>query len=273
MKRDNAMPISVQSGVHGGTAFTVYGSGAPVVLIHGVGMAQRIWEPQIPALMAQHQVIVYDLLGHGASELPPPDVTLADYAAQLAQLLDHLDVAAATIIGHSMGALIALEFALLHPARTVKVAALNAVYARTPEQRRSVMQRADDLVQTGVGATLASTIARWFGDPVPEALRENAALTRALLEAVDQTGYARTYRLFASQDEAHVARLPGLAVPALFMTGEFDTNSSPTMSRAMAEATPGAALVVIPGERHMMCLTAPEQVNDQLLRFIGTPAR
>ncbi|WP_338759694.1 alpha/beta fold hydrolase [Massilia sp. METH4] len=271
MRLETAMPLQVDSGVANGTAFSVYGEGAPVVLIHGVGMAQRVWEPQIAALAVQHQVIVYDMLGHGDSKLPTEGATLADYAYQLAQLLDHLDIAEATVIGHSMGALVALEFAVLYPKRTVKVAALNAVYRRTPDQRRSVMERAHHLVETGVVATLESTIARWFGDPVPEALKESAALTRSLLSSVDLTGYARTYRLFASQDEAHVARLPSLAVPALFMTAEFDSNSTPAMSRAMAEATPGSKCVVIPGERHMMGLTAPEEVNGHLLRFIDTP--
>jgi pimeloyl-ACP methyl ester carboxylesterase len=61
-------------------------------------------------------VIVYDMLGHGDSALPAADVTLRDYADQLAGLLNHLGIAA-NVVGHSMGALVALEFALAHPER------------------------------------------------------------------------------------------------------------------------------------------------------------
>jgi pimeloyl-ACP methyl ester carboxylesterase len=67
-----------------------------------------------------------------------------------------------------------------------------------------------------------------------------------------------TYQLFASADAVHAAALPGLAMPALFMTGECDPNSSPDMSRAMALA-PQGQLDIVAAERHMMNVTAPER--------------
>mgnify|MGYP004722810009 CR=1 FL=1 len=74
-----------------GTAYATLGTGEPLVLVHGVGMQQGAWAPQITALSRTHRVVVYDMLGHGASRLPQPDATLADYAQQLAALLEGLD--------------------------------------------------------------------------------------------------------------------------------------------------------------------------------------
>lgn len=270
MKPDSLLPQPVHAGVADGTAFAVYGAGQPLVFIHGVGMGKLVWAPQIAAFAGQYQVIVYDMLGHGDSKLPPEGVTLQMYAQQLADLLDHLTVEAATVVGHSMGALIALEFALRYPQRTTRVAALNAVYSRTAEQRKAVLQRAETLRDIGIAATVDSTMERWFGNPMPAALTDVAELVQSLLQSIDTLGYARTYDLFASSDRIHVHSLPGLKVPALFMTGECDLNSSPEMSAAMAQAAPGSQLVVIPGERHMMSLTAAAEVNRQLGRFINT---
>lgn len=264
-------PQPVQAGMIDGTAYSMYGAGEPLVLIHGVGMGQAIWAPQVAEFARDYQVIVYDMLGHGGSAVPPADVELADYANQLAALLDHLDIASANVVGHSMGALVALEFALYYPVRTLRVAALNAVFMRTPEQRAAVLERAEALQHTGVAATVDSTLARWFGEPVPAELAESAELVKRFLIEVNPQGYARTYGLFASSDAVHEAGLPQLAMPALFMTGEFDPNSSPDMSRAMAELAPQGRLDIVAGARHMMNVTAPDAINQRLRAFLAVP--
>ena len=253
-----------------GTAFQVHGEGAEtaIVLIHGVGMDQRAWQPQLAALSRQHRVVTYDMLGHGESRLPAEGVQLADFAAQLLQLLDHLQIAQAHIVGHSMGALVALEFALAHPERCARLLALNAVFQRSPAQRAAVLERARLLQSDGVAATVDSTIERWFGAPVPAHLQQTAALTCDILADVNAQGYARAYGLFATSDAVHASRLPQLAMPALFMTGEGDPNSSPAMSQAMAALAPRGQAQIVPGARHMMNLTDAEAVNARLLAFI-----
>ncbi|MEM5436455.1 alpha/beta fold hydrolase [Paraburkholderia diazotrophica] len=278
MKPDLAPGRAVSHGEAAGTSYSVYApradeSGETVVLIHGVGMNQSVWAPQIDALTATFRVVVYDMLGHGDSALPTPAPTLDEYAAQLEALLDTMRIGRAHIVGHSMGALVALEFALTHPQRTLSVAALNAVYDRTPAQREAVMTRAATLDDAPAGvspnAGVDATLSRWFGDPIPVHLTQAAQAVRELLLSVDPVGYARTYRLFASSDDAHVGRLSGLAVPALFLTGERDPNSSPSMSLAMAAAAPFGRAEIIANERHMMNVTDPARVNEKLLAFLA----
>ncbi|MGF6999705.1 alpha/beta fold hydrolase [Paraburkholderia sp. GAS32] len=274
MKPELASARAVSRGEAAGTSYSVYAprleeARATVVLIHGVGMNQTVWSPQIEALTANYQVVVYDMLGHGDSALPTVAPTLDEYASQLEALLDTMRIERAHVVGHSMGALVALEFALQHPQRTLSVAALNAVYDRSPAQREAVMTRAATLGDAPLDTGVDATLSRWFGDPVPGHLTQAAQAVHGLLLSVDPVGYARTYRLFASSDDAHVGRLASLAVPALFLTGECDPNSSPAMSRAMAAATPFGRAEIIANERHMMNLTDPEGVNERLLAFLA----
>jgi len=263
----------LSDGMAGSTRYSLYDVRAErpapsVVLVHGVGMNRTVWAPQIDALTAHFQVLVYDMPGHGESADPSAEPTLAEYATQLTALLDALHIAQAHVVGHSMGALVALEFALTYHARTSSVSALNAVYDRTPEQRAAVMERASTLDTSGTDAGVDATIVRWFGTPVPAHLEAAAHDMRALLRGVNPVGYARTYRLFASSDDAHVGRLGSLGVPALFLTGEADPNSTPAMSQAMAAATPNGRAQIIAGARHMMNVTDPERVNERLLAFL-----
>jgi len=265
-------PASV-SGRAGPTAFHMTGEGEALVLVHGVGMAREVWQPQADDLARDHCVVTYDLLGHGGSDLPPAKASLADYGAQLLALLDHLGIESAHVVGHSMGALVALQFALDHPKRVRSVAPLNGVFRRTPLQREAIQARAAVLEREGVAATLPSTLERWFGDPPPPHLQAAADTARRLLLGVNLAGYARTYRVFAGADEAHASRLADLQPPALFMTAQFDPNSSPEMSRAMADCVPGAWLRVLPGARHMMTLTHPAEVNAALREFLAHTRR
>jgi pimeloyl-ACP methyl ester carboxylesterase len=275
MKPDRALHRDVTRALSAGSSYSVYSPQAAdareaetVVLIHGVGMNHSVWSEQIDALADRYRVIAYDMLGHGGSALPTATPTLDEYASQLERLLDTLQIERAHVIGHSMGALVALEFALMHPGRTLSVVALNAVYDRTPAQREAVMNRAAALGDAPAEAGVDVTLERWFGDPVPAHLTAAAEAVRELLLTVDPVGYARTYQLFARSDDAHVGRLPCLAVPALFLTGELDANSNPAMSRAMAAAAPLGRAEVIANERHMMNITNPAQVNERLLEFL-----
>lgn len=267
-------PITVAHtlrGLHGTTNVVRAGnrSGETVVLLHGLGMASSIWQPQVDRLADAYDVVTLDMLGHGLSTLPPAEPRLADYADQVLAVLDGLGIAAAHVVGHSMGALIGVEFALAYPGRTLSVSPLNGVYCRSPELQTAVEARARALEDADGRTAPDETITRWFGDPVPPHLAAPAETTRTMLLNINPVGYTRTYRLFAQSDRRHAGRLGGLSIPALFMTGECDPHSTPAMSMAMAEAAPDSRCRILADERHMMTLTAPDTVTEALEAFFG----
>lgn len=263
------VPVALRGGaVRGDVAYLRAGAGSPVILIHGVGMHAGIWAPQMAALSAHHDVIAMDMPGHGGSLLPSPDATLTDYADAVIGLMDGLGLLQPMLIGHSMGALVATQTALSHPTRVARLVAMNAVFRRPPAVRDAVRARAEELEAKGLSASIAPTLERWFGDPVPAHLAAVASLAGEALNSVDVEGYRRTYWLFATSDEAFADTLRTLAMPALFYTGEFDANSSPDMSHAMAALAPQGRAEILPDARHMMALTHPDAVNASLLAFL-----
>lgn len=261
--------VRLGGGAEGSVAYLRAGRGTPLVLIHGVGMNADVWGPQIRVLSAYHDVIAMDMPGHGESSLPPDPARLEDYGAAVVGLLDTVGVERAALVGHSMGALVAMEVALRHPARVTRLVAMNAVFCRPPDLKRAVEARADELDAKGVAASVEPTLARWFGNPVPDHLAKVCALVRAALEQVRPEGYRLTYRLFASSDAVFAEALRHLVPPALFLTAEHDANSSPAMSLEMAARAPLGRAEILAGARHMMALTHPDAVNRSLLAFLA----
>ncbi len=239
-----------------------------VILLHGLGMQNTVWQPQVDILLNDFDVVTFDMLGHGQSSLPPENPTLSDYADQVLSVMDTLDIPSAHIAGHSMGALIGLEFALTHPDRVRSVAPMNGVYCRPPHLQQTAEARARELEANGGITSPDETLKRWFGEAIPTEFAEAALICRQFLTSVNPAGYMRTYRLFVDNDRRHQGRLEGLSVPALFMTSENDPHSTPEMSRAMAAAAPDSRCVIVPKERHMMTLTAPAEVTKHLISFV-----
>jgi len=242
----------------GGLSAIVSGTGPPMLLIHGVGLRAEAWAGQIDALSSEFTTIAVDLLGHGGSALPDRDLSLADYTNAFAATLDSPTV----VVGHSMGAMIALDLAIRFPERVRGVAALNAIHQRSAMARAAVVARAARL--DGVGrADPTETLDRWFGS-APSQARDAA---RTWLGEVNPAGYAMAYRVFADEDGADPQDLKMLTCPALYLTGSDEPNSTPAMSHRMADLTPMGRSIIIDGAAHMMPMTHVDLVNAALLDF------
>ena len=269
-----ALPDSIISGkTSNGTAWSRVGSGATLVLLHGVGMNKSVWAPEVNILSESFDVLVYDMWGHGDSDLPAGDLSLTDYTNQLTNLLSELGISKAFVAGHSMGALIALDFAINFPESCLGVCAMNAVFNRSPEQSAAVKKRAADLAGGGVSVNLDETLERWFGQTGTHNFAEAETLSRELLLEVNPAGYAKAYEVFADSEKVHADRLTELKVPALFFTADGDPNSTPEMSLAMAALAPNGSSKVLTGHRHMMTLTAPLEISESLSTFFNSHSK
>ena len=251
-----------------GTSYLATGQGQPVVLIHGVGLNKEMWGGQIVGLAPHFQVIAYDMLGHGASPRPAPGTTLEGYAAQLRDLLDHLGLARASVIGFSMGGLVARAFALHHPERLDSLVILNSVFNRSAEQRDGVIERTRQAAEHGPDANAEAALSRWFSREYQAANPAQMAAIRQTLANNDPQGYLTTYELFATQDMYRVDDLSSIQAPTLVATGELDPGSTPDMARQLAARIPGAQVAILDEQRHMMPVESPRLVNQTLLGFL-----
>lgn len=240
------------------------GQGAPVLLIHGVGMRAEAWGPQIGALSADHRVIAVDMPGHGESDPLPGQPRLPDYVAWAAQVIRALGLGPVSVAGHSMGSLIAAGLAVYHPDLVTRAALLNGVFRRSPEAKAAVLARAAE-IGAGQGG-IDGPLSRWFS-PDQAGLREQVA---GWLRAVPQAGYAAAYRAFAEGDATYADHLHLIRCPLLVLTSDGDANSTPAMTQAMAGLAPQGRAVIIEGHRHMVNLTAPDAVTAELRRWLAT---
>ncbi len=253
-----------------GTSYLATGQGQPVVLIHGVGLNKEMWGGQVVGLATHYRVITYDMLGHGASPRPAAGTPLLGYADQLLELLDHLQLPQATVIGFSMGGLVARAFALHYPDRLKSLVVLNSVFNRSPEQRAGVIERTAQAAEHGPDANAEAALSRWFSREYQAANPAQIAALRQTLAGNDPQGYLTTYELFATQDMYRADDLKGLRAPTLVATGELDPGSTPEMARQLADRIPGATVAVLTEQRHMMPVESPRLVNQLLLGFLDT---
>lgn len=257
-----------RSDLPGGVSAIRKGEGDPVILIHGVGLTADSWGGQIEGLAERFAVTAIDLPGHGKSAPLEPSAGLQNWIDAIASAI--ADIAPPyRMAGHSLGALLALHYAVRHPERIAGIAALNAIHRRSPEASIAVKARAQSL--SGAGRTDPKpTLERWFGANLGSA---PALACRTWLEAADPAAYADAYTLFANADSPDDNAFLGLRCPALFLTGGREPNSTPAMSEALASLSPQGQTRILPDAAHMAMMTHPVEVNAALLAFFtGEPA-
>jgi len=242
----------------GSTAYLQQGNGPRLVLLHGVGLRAEAWNAQVQGLAEGFEIVAPDLAGHGESDCLAERPSLRGVGERLAGLLDR----DAVLVGHSMGAMIALDLAIRDAGTIRGVVALNAIYRRTEAARRVVQDRAGRLDGLSVPEP-EPTLTRWFGNR-PSAERRACA---GWLGSVDPKGYRDAYSVFASEDGPADAGLRSLHCPALFMTGAEEPNSTPAMSEAMAALVPDGRYEVLQGAAHMMPMTHAREVTMAICAF------
>jgi pimeloyl-ACP methyl ester carboxylesterase len=253
-----------------GTTYTVSGEfPSALVFIHGVGMNAEVWQSQFNYFSKAYTVIAYDFLGHGDSPMPDENPTLDDYVGQLSRFCKELRLESFSLVGHSMGALISVAFALKYPDKASSLVAINIVYDRTQEDQCRILARAEQVLESGEIGNIEPTLKRWFaGKSSPEEEHKIIRINK-WLKAVSPYGYGSAYRLFALSDKAFMNKLSQLQMPVLYLTGNDDPNSTPAMSKKMAELTPRGEFYSIAKEAHMMAYIAPEKVNKIIEAFLN----
>jgi len=251
-----------------GTAFKSYGDQpSPLIFIHGVGMRGDVWSPQVEYFSNDYQVITYDFLGHGESPLPPEEPVLDDYVEQLNNLLKYLDLSLISLVGHSMGALISVAFALKYPEKVKALVPINIAFNRSEEAQKGVLNRANQILQSNKILNIEQTLERWFKNKTSADDLKKIDKVRNWLGTASPQGYGRAYRLFALSDKVFLNKLSRLRPPVLYLTGDEDPNSTPAMSQQMAEETPNGSSNSLTGEAHMMSYIAAYKVNPIIEQF------
>ncbi len=242
----------------------------PVVLIHGLGLSMGTWDQHMPALAASHDVLRYDLLGHGASGPPPSELSLTTFSEQLVDLLAELAIEQAHLVGFSLGGMINRRVAIDHPERVASLSILNSPHARGLEAQRLVEQRAIDSAAGGPAATIDATLERWF---TPDFRREHTAVVdwvRDVVLANDLHHYAAARWVLANGVTELIEPDPALTHPTLVMTCENDSGSTPAMSETISAEIADSRLDIVADLQHLGLLEDPDRFTGTIIDFLAT---
>jgi pimeloyl-ACP methyl ester carboxylesterase len=238
----------------------VFGSGTPLLLVHGLGASGALFQPLLPALAARYQVIVPDLRGHGHSRcLPGPD-NVARLAADVDDLLDILGIPSCLMLGYATGGAVVQQAARDYPER-VRGLALVCSYARSAATLREQIEcrlrpELFRLLGTrGMGALAAR-----------RAPAGDSAFVRGLIAANHGQRVAPVARALLSFDSR--AWLPQLTQPALVIAGERDSTTPPYHAYELARLIPNARLHTLPQAGHWLVKTHASALLDVLLPWL-----
>ena len=247
------------------------GSGPAIVLIHGHPFSRAMWAGQLDSLGDAFRVVAPDLPGYGESPARGETITPRGLADAVVELLDAIGVDRATVVGLSLGGLVAMELGLGHPDRVAGVV-LTATTAAplTPEEAETRRSTAARLERDGILDHALEMAGRLFG---PAARRE-PDLVLPILETMLRTspaGAAAALRGRAERPPYHEL-LRDLRVPALVLAGDADFFSTAEITAQLVASLPDPEVIVLPGIGHMPNLEASEAF-DRAVRTFAAAAR
>ncbi|OJZ74438.1 hypothetical protein BRW65_09240 [Mycobacterium paraffinicum] len=284
--RDPEVPSLQFRTIHGyRRAFRIAGSGPALLLIHGVGDKSTSWEPVHAKLAQRFTVIAPDLLGHGESDKPRADYSLAAFANGMRDLLAALDIDRVTVVGHSFGGGVAMQFAYQYPqlverivlvssggvAQEVSVAlrlaamplgsealAMLRVPGVMPAVRLFGRAMSTVLGSTDLGRDVADVVSLLEGFQDPRAL---SAFARTLRSVVDGRG-----QFVTMLDRSYLAQ----PIPVQVIWGEDDLVIPVEHARIAHEAVPGSRLEIFENSGHMPFKDDPDRFVEVVERFVDS---
>lgn len=249
------------------------GAGWPVILLHAFPFKAEMWRGQLEAVPPGWRFIAPDLRGFGRAHLlrlkteeDAPPLTVDDYAADVAALMDALKIDDAVIGGLSMGAYVAFALFRQSPGRFAgMILADTRSQADTPQAREARVQMRALLAERGPSAVADQMLPKLFSANAPP---EVVAAARQTIESADPAAIDAAIGALMTRPDS-TPDLPRMARGTLVIVGEEDAITPLADARAMQAAIPRSTLTVIPGAGHLSNLERPEIFSRALADFLA----
>jgi pimeloyl-ACP methyl ester carboxylesterase len=266
-------------------AFMMGGSGPALLFIHGIGDSSETWNDTLSALARDYTVIAPDLLGHGLSDKPRADYSIAAYACGMRDLLSVLDIDTATIIGHSLGGGVAMQFAYQFPERCDRVVLmstggigrevmlpLRAASAPFADLLLPLVTPLGSLPPVAWTLRLAGKALKRAGSPLGEDADDLIAGYRRLGDPFARSAFLRTLRAVVDPRGQVVTMLDRsyltARMPVLLIAGDRDPVIPFRHTLTAHAAMPGSQLNVFHGAGHFPHHHHPDRFVAAVRKFV-----
>jgi|SRR5690349_7761415 len=258
------MPYAELNGVR--VNYQLAGSGEPVVLIPGFTTSLHLWHNQVEPLSRRYRTLTFDLRGHGDSSAPADGYGTSDYADDLRQLVEHLNLPRAHLVGASLGGAIAVHLALTRPDLVRSLTLAGAVidgFEGWDEEYGARLRRARKIAQT---ESVEAAVKDWLTHPFFRATRDVAEFAKTAVR-YSGAGWLSNARA-PKAPVSDFARLVEIEVPTLVVVGEADVDPCLATAKALAARAQHARMVLVKGAGHLPAWDNPEEFNRVLLEFL-----
>lgn len=236
-----------------------------VVLLGSLGSNRSMWDPQVAALCADHEVLAVDLRGHGESPTGTGDYTIAGLAADVLALLDRRGRDRVHLVGLSLGGAVAQWIAARHPAR-VRTLTLLCTAAKFGAAQ-GWLDRAAAVRADGTASLAEAVVGRWFTAGLAGRDPELIARSRAMVEATTDEGYAGCCVALAHFDSR--ADLARITAPTLVIAGAQDPATTPDDMRILADGIADSTLHILDPAAHLASVEQAGPVTSLITAHIG----
>ena len=236
------------------------------ILSNSLASDLTMWDDQMAALTKLRRVVRYDTRGHGASSPAPGLYDFPMLTGDVIAILDHLEIAAADVLGLSLGGMTALGLGLDHPARVRKLICCDARASFPAPAIAAWDDRIKAVTAGGMAAVVEETLPRWFTEAGRRDRPDLAARARAMMLATSVAGYCSCAAALKTLN--YFNRLPAMTRPTLYICGDADPGSPPDAMREMAAATPGAGFALIPNAAHIANMENVPEFNRVVCGFL-----
>jgi len=237
----------------------------PIVFIHGVGLTKEMWTPQIE-FFKDHNILTYDLIGHGKTPLEKTQLNFEDFTKQLLNLIKELEINKIHLVGFSMGALIARHFAATHKDKLNSLVLHGSIYKRSEEQKRIVQNRFE-LAKVSKTASKDRALRRWFSDKFIKNNKETYDKIFSMLSENEHNNFIKVYKLFVNyEDDDQI--LNNINTNTLVTTGQYDVGSTTEMAKNLTKKIKNAKYIEIKNGKHLCNIESGEEFNKTLELFI-----
>jgi 3-oxoadipate enol-lactonase len=244
--------------------YELYGDGEPIVFIHGLGASTRDWEAQVRHFSKTHQVITFDLRGHGRSDKPDGPYDVPMFAKDTIGLLELLHTGPVHIVGWSLGGVIAFQIALDFPKQLKTLTIINSVptFGDPVLFQQEIDRRVGIVRQFGMRAIGQALSENLFPKPEHTHLREGFVERWA---ENDPRAYIEATR--SGLGWSVINRLGTIECPTLIISAEHDYWPL-AEKEAQAKLIPNARFQVILDSHHAVVLEQPDKLNAALGQFL-----